>query len=75
VCYVWILVSLFRGAVKELRKTDGLFLKAFTLGVIMIFVEVTFESLAEPVFSTPPQYFFVFASLGIAHSIGSRGEK
>lgn len=70
VCYGWILFSLFRRMLKIFRKTNELFLKAFVLGVIMILVEAVVESIADPVFCAPPQYFFIFASLGVVYSLG-----
>jgi len=68
-CYIWILISLFYSTVKALKKLDNLFLKAFVLGSLMILAEAVVEAIADPVFSKPPQHFFIFASLGIANSL------
>ncbi len=68
-CYIWILISLFCSTVKMFKKLEKLLPKAFVLGSLMVLAEAVAETIADPVFSKPPQYFFIFASLGIANSL------
>jgi hypothetical protein len=72
ICYMWILVSFFRRTAKLFRETTDLFIKAFVLGVILVLAEGTVEAMADPVFLSPPQYFFIFSSLGIVYSLWAK---
>ncbi len=66
--YVWILFSFSYTMMKIFKRTDDLIVKAFALGVMMVLVEAVFESVAQPIFLSPPPYFFIFACLGLANS-------
>ncbi|HAJ57604.1 MAG TPA: hypothetical protein DCL35_07550 [Candidatus Omnitrophica bacterium] len=68
ICYAWILIAFLSRCIRTYMKCDDLLLKAFSLGSFFILIEALIESIAEPVFSTPPQYFFIFACIGITYS-------
>lgn len=70
--YIVIVALLFRNAIAAFNMAGTPFMKAFCLGVAMIFIEALCESFADPVFIKPPQYFFIFACLGIVSSSVSR---
>ncbi|MFH1038812.1 MAG: hypothetical protein V1789_09135 [PVC group bacterium] len=72
ISYGWVLVLLFRLLLKSYKKADSIFLKAFTLGVCLVFIEGVVESLAEPVFTKPPACYFLFAAMGISCSLYNR---
>jgi len=69
ICFVWILISIFRNLIQVFRRVNDSFLKAFALGTLLVLVEALIESIADPIFLKPPQHFFIFASLGIACSL------
>lgn len=67
-CYGWILFIFLRAAFGVFRRTQEIWLKAFAFGVFLALIEGIVESAAEPVFLTPPQYFFIFGGLGMLYS-------
>lgn len=69
ICYIWIIASLFSGTIKAFKETHDIFLKAFLLSTIMAFTEGLVETLGGSVLTASPQFYFIFAILGIAHSI------
>lgn len=69
ICYIAIMLRIFYYLIKKFRQSSDLFIRSFILGSIMILLEGMVESLAEPVFVKPPEFFFIFASLGIACSL------
>jgi len=68
-CYAWILIVFFHNAASVFKKAENLFIKAFALGTLMILAEGLVESLAEAVFVGPPQFFFIFAAMGVTFSL------
>lgn len=66
--YVAVLILLFRLMVNSYHRADSVFLKSFTLGVCLVFIEGVIESLAEPVFTKPPACYLLFAVMGISYA-------
>jgi hypothetical protein len=56
---------------KVYQTVESLFLKAITLGTLMIFVEALIESFAQPIFLSPPEAYWIFACVAIVYSIGA----
>ena len=71
-CYAGIFLSFFVTSIKGYVKANDLFIKAFILGTVLVLVEGLIESVAEPVFVTPPHYYYIFACLGITYSYAKR---
>ncbi len=69
IAYAGVLIYLFRILLKSYRSADSTFLKAFTLGACLVFIEGVVESLAEPVFTKPPACYFIFAVMGVSYSL------
>jgi len=69
IAYGGVMIFLFRLLLKSYRRADTPFLKAFTLGVLMVYIEAMMESLAEPVFIKPPACYVLFAVMGISYSL------
>jgi len=69
IAYWGILIYLFQILLKSYRIADSPFLKAFTLGVCLVFIDGVIESLAEPIFTKPPACYLLFAVMGISYSL------
>jgi len=67
--YVAVILFLFLLLLKSYRSAGSPLMKAFTLGVLMVYIEALVESLAEPVFVKPPACYFIFAVMGISYSL------
>ncbi len=65
-CFIWICGVIVYRLSRQVRAARDPLIKAFALGVLMIFVEGLFESLAIAVFTSPPIVYFVFGSLGLS---------
>jgi hypothetical protein len=75
ILYCLILVSLLIGMINIYKKSDDLFMKSFALGSSLILMEAVFESIAVPIFLRPPEYYFIFMSLGIARSLSRNTDR
>ncbi len=73
--YLLIIVSLSKICFKCFKSTDKLFLKAFCLGALMVFIEGIVESVGTSFFVKGPQAYFVFAALGMAYSLCRREKR
>lgn len=72
--YLWIVWRIIKMILHSIRISQSLFLKAYSLGVLMIIVEGLIESSASAIFLTSPQIYFIFSALGILHSsLNQRG--
>jgi hypothetical protein len=61
-------VALWRAAG---RYTSGM-LRVFTLGSFLVLVQALVESLASPMFHSPPRAYLLYLAVGVAIAIGSR---
>ena len=68
-CYGLTLFLIIVRVCKVLFAAQDKLIYAFLLGTTMIFAESLFESLAEPVYSSPPAAYFIFVLCGIAFSL------
>lgn len=72
--YLWIVWRIIKMILHSIRMSQSLFLKAYSLGVLLIIAEGLVESWASPIFLTSPQIYFIFSTLGILHSsLNQRG--
>lgn len=72
ILYLWIIGILFHRIYGQNKKATSKFTKAFSLGTLMVFVESLVESLASPIYTHPPEMYFIFGSLGFAFALQSR---
>ncbi|MDD5440493.1 MAG: hypothetical protein PHS37_09955 [Candidatus Omnitrophica bacterium] len=75
ILYAAILAVFLIGMIRIIRQTRDVFIRAFTLASIMILIEALVESFAEPIFLKPPQFYFIFACLGITFSFRSTAKE
>jgi len=68
--YCYIILVLIRRGIAAFRTANIPLEKAFALGAVLVLIEGICESMASPIFSSPPAFYFIFACLGIAHSLG-----
>lgn len=54
---------------KNIRKRKNPLVQSFSLGTFMIFIESIIESIAAPVYVSPPWSFLIFGALGIAFNL------
>lgn len=63
-----VAVGLWRAAG---RYRSGL-LRVFTVGTLMILVQAVIESLASPMFHSPPRAYLLYLAIGVSVAIGAR---
>jgi hypothetical protein len=74
-CYSWIVWRFFRLTLEGIRNFRSSYLKAYSLGTLLIFVEALMESLASPIFLKSPSIYFIFGALGVLSSLLSQKGK
>jgi len=67
--YAGILILFLKTLYKQIRISKNKYVKAFQLGTFMILIESLAESVAQPVYVSPPIVYFIFGSLGISYSL------
>jgi len=70
--YLWILLKFLHRSCVEYKNALSPVVKAFQLGAFMVILEAIPESMASPIFLTPPAYFFIFGIMGITFSVAQR---
>ena len=70
--YLWIIWRFFVLTLEGIRSFQSSYLKAYSLGTLLIFVEALMESSASPVFLKAPSIYFIFGALGILSSLLSQ---
>lgn len=69
VFYIAIFGILLRILFRNVRKRKDPLIQAFFLGTYMVFIESIIESIAAPIYVTPPFSFFIFGVLGISMAL------
>ncbi len=69
VLYLGILLIFGRSLYKQIRYSENKYIKAFQLGTFMMLIESLFESIANPIYTSPPYHFFLFGSIGICYAL------
>lgn len=64
--FFWILARLGWLLYSRSKRTSDLFIRAFTLGTLMVLAESVIESTAWAVYTSPPIVYFIFGSVGLA---------
>lgn len=67
--YAVIIYRFFHPLIKCFNRIVNVESKIITLGTTMLLIGTLIQSVADPVFLSPPTYFFIFASLGITFSL------
>ena len=71
--YIWILAQLGWRLYTRSKRTPDLFIRAFTLGTLMVLTESVVESTAGAVYTSPPMVYFIFGSVGLALGLARDG--
>jgi len=66
--YLVILFIIGRTIYRELYSSVDIKIKTFYLGTLMILIESLLESIAAPVYTGPPQFYFIFSAIGICYA-------
>ena len=74
ILYVLVIFYLARITVSCFRRMDSFFLKAFSLGLLMVLIESCLEAFASPTFQSSMGCYFTFGAIGMLTAI-SKGQK
>jgi hypothetical protein len=67
--YLVVFIIMLRYLYRNVKKRKDPLLHVYFLGTFMIFLESITESIASPVFISPPYAFFIFGAIGIAFAL------
>ncbi len=69
ILYLGIILIFCKSLSKQIRYSENKYIKAFQLGTLMMLIESLIESIANPVYTSPPYHFFLFGSIGICYAL------
>lgn len=69
IAYVVLCRNMLQRIWVYLNSANTVYLRAFSLGVFMVFMEALFESIAYPIFQRSEGVYFVFGTMGIVWSL------
>ena len=73
--YIWIIIYFIFIALRQSKLSRLKYVSGFCLGTFMILIESLVESIGQPVYTAPPQCYFVFAAIGIVFALKRKGNQ
>jgi hypothetical protein len=69
ILFLIVIFFLFAALVKHVKNSDQGPEKAFHLGTLMLFAEAFVESIASPIYVSPPMNCFLFGAVGLSYAL------